>query len=256
VTDGIPVVKMNGSGNDFVLVDERFTPLADPFAFAVRICDRIKSLGADGLLLVGNSSEYDARMRIINADGSEAEMCGNGIRCVARYMDEHDNEAPVVIETIAGPVPARVLGRDPYRIAVEMPEPRIGIPHESAGFTVTPVDVGNPHVVILVDFVEAIDLDVVGPRIAKDPRYLEGTNVHFAAYENDVWRVRHWERGAGATEACGSGAVAVAAVLITTGNALSPVALEVPGGVLEVAWKPGERATLTGDAVREFEMLV
>ncbi len=256
MTDGIPVVKMNGSGNDFILVDERFTPLADPFAFAVRICDHIKSLGADGLLLVGTSAAYDARMRIINADGSEAEMCGNGIRCVARYLDEHDGEAPVVIETVAGPVPARVLERNPYRIAVEMPEPRIGIPHEVAGFPATPVDVGNPHVVILVDFVEAIDLDVVGPRIEKDPRYLDGTNVHFAAFENGVWRIRHWERGAGATAACGSGAVAVAAVLITSGNALSPVTLEVPGGVLEVAWKPGQRATLTGDAVREFEMLV
>jgi diaminopimelate epimerase len=256
VTDGIPVVKMNGSGNDFVLVDERSSPLADPFAFAVRICDRVKSLGADGLLLVGTSAAYDVRMRIINADGTEAEMCGNGIRCVARYLDEHDNKAPVVVETLSGPVAARVLERDPYRIAVEMPEPRIGIPHEVAGFPATPVDVGNPHIVILVDFVEAIDLAVVGPRIERDPRYLDGTNVHFVAFESGEWRVRHWERGAGATEACGSGAVAVAAVLIVGGDALSPVTLQVPGGVLEVAWARGERATLTGDAVREFEMLV
>jgi diaminopimelate epimerase len=256
VNDGIPVVKMNGSGNDFVLVDERFTPLADATGFAIRVCDRIKSLGADGLLLVGNAAAGDARMRIINADGSEAEMCGNGIRCVARYLDEHDGEAPVVVETIAGPVAARVLERDPYRIAVDMPAPRIGTPHEVAGFLATPVDVGNPHVVIRVDFVEAIDLAVVGPLIEHDARYPQGTNVHFVAAEGGAWRVRHWERGAGATHACGSGAVAVAAVLIAEGDAASPVMLQVPGGVLEVAWTGGAFATLTGDAVREFEMLV
>jgi len=109
----------------------------------VRICDRVKSLGADGLLLVGTSAAYDVRMRIINADGSEAEIVRQRDPLRGRYLDEHDNKAPVVVETLSGPVAARVLERDPYRIAVEMPEPRIGIPHEVAGFTVTPVDVGN-----------------------------------------------------------------------------------------------------------------
>jgi diaminopimelate epimerase len=256
IVDGITVVKMNGTGNEFVLVDERFTPLADPVGFAVRVCDPVTSLGADGLLLVGNAAAGDARMRIINADGSEAEMCGNGIRCVARYLDEHDGEAPVVIETVAGPIKARVLERDPYRIAVEMPAPRLGPPHEVAGFTAMPVDVGNPHVVIRVDAVDAIDLEVVGPLIEHDARYPHGTNVHFVSWDGAAWRVRHWERGAGATQACGTGAVAVAAVLIAAGAASSPVVLQVPGGTLDVAWTPGEPATLTGDAVREFEMLV
>jgi diaminopimelate epimerase len=257
VVDGIPVVKMNGTGNEFVLVDERFTPLADAVGFAVRVCDPVTSIGADGLLLVGNASAGDARMRIINADGSEAEMCGNGIRCVARYLDEHDGESPVVIETVAGPIRARVLYRDPYRIAVEMPAPRLGTPFEVAGgFAATPVDVGNPHVVIRVDAVGAIDLAVVGPPIEHDPQYPHGTNVHFVSWDGAAWRVRHWERGAGATQACGTGAVAVAAVLIAAGEAASPVVLQVPGGALEVAWTPGEPATLTGDAVREFEMFV
>ncbi len=215
------------------------------------------------MLLVGPSAEHDARMRVVNADGSEAEMCGNGMRCVGRYLDEHDGLAGATVETLAGPIGTRVIARgEPYRVAVEMGEPRIGAPHEVAGFTATPVDVGNPHVVIRVPDVAAIDLAVAGPRIERDPRYPGGTNVHFVQRAGDEsgadngWRVRHWERGAGATPACGTGAVAVAAVLIAAGEATSPVELHVPGGVLDVAWAPGGRATLVGDAAREYERVL
>ncbi|HYZ15639.1 MAG TPA: diaminopimelate epimerase [Candidatus Acidoferrum sp.] len=256
MTASVPVVKTNGTRNEFVLVDERETPLADPVGFARRVCDRANGLGADGLLLVEPSERYDARMRIINADGSEAEMCGNGMRCFARYLDEHDGLAEAIVDTLAGPIGTRVVSRSPYTIAVEMGEPKIGAPHEVAGMRATPVDLGNPHVVIAVDDVDGIDLPTLGRRIERDPRYPQGTNVHFVQREGHGWRVRHWERGAGATEACGTGAVATAAVLITTGQAASPVALRVPGGILEVAWTPGERATLIGDAVREYERVI
>ncbi len=261
MTVGIPVIKMNGTGNEFLLVDERETPVDDPVELAIRICDRVHSIGADGLLLIGDAVEEYARMRIINADGSEAEMCGNGIRCAARYLDEHDgfdereDTAPVTIATIAGPMRTRILDRDPYSVEVVMAIPSIGAPHEVAGFTATPVDVGNPHVVIRVDDVDTIDVAVVGPLIEHDPRYPHGTNVHFVSGSRAGWRVRHWERGAGETRACGTGAVAVAAVLISVGAASSPLALEVPGGILTVAWAPGEPGVLTGDAVREFERL-
>lgn len=256
MTTGVPIVKTNGTGNDFVLVDERIARLDDPVAFARRVCDRAGGIGADGVLLVEPSERYDARMRIINADGSEAEMCGNGMRCVGRYLDEHDRRAAATVETLAGPIGVRVESRDPYRVAVEMGEPRIGEPHEVAGFRATPVDLGNPHVVILVPDVDALDLATLGPRIERDARYPAGTNVHFVQRGGDGWKVRHWERGAGATRACGTGAVATAAVLIASGEARSPVTLRVPGGVLEVRWNRGERATLVGDAVREFEQTV
>jgi diaminopimelate epimerase len=256
VTASVPIVKANGTGNDFVLVDERTTPLADPVGFALRVCDRVHGIGADGVLLVGPSATADARMRIINADGSEAEMCGNGMRCVARYLSEHDALQAATVETLAGPIRTRILARDPYRVAVEMAEPQIGPVHDVAGYRATPVDLGNPHVVIRVDDVERIDLATDGRRIERDPRYPHGTNVHFVARDADRWRVRHWERGAGATQACGTGAVAVAAVLIAAGDASSPVALHVPGGLLEVEWNAGARATLIGDAVREFERFV
>ncbi|HYZ17010.1 MAG TPA: diaminopimelate epimerase [Candidatus Acidoferrum sp.] len=256
MTTGVPIIKTNGTGNDFVLVDERLTPLGDPVAFARRVCDRATGIGADGVLLVGRSERYDARMRIINADGSEAEMCGNGMRCVGRYLDEHDGQAAATVETLAGPIGTRVVERAPYRIAVEMGEPLVGVPHDVAGFRATPVGLGNPHVVIEVDDVDAIDLAAVGPRIERDPRYPQGTNVHFVQRDRDGWRVRHWERGAGATQACGTGAVATAAVLIADHQARSPVALRVPGGTLEVTWAPGQRATLVGDAVREYDTTV
>ncbi len=256
MTAGVPVVKTNGAGNDFVLVDERVALVGDHVAFALDVCDRISGIGADGVLFVEPSDRFDARMRVFNADGTEAEMCGNGMRCVARYLDERDGSGDATIETLAGPIRTRIVSRAPYRVAVEMGEPRIGAPHLVAGFRATPVDVGNPHVVVRVDDVGAIDVAVSGPLIERDPRYPRGTNVHFVARAGEGWQVRHWERGAGATQACGTGAVAVAAVLIANGDAASPVPLHVPGGELEVSWRPGERATLVGDAVREFERVL
>ena len=251
----VPVYKYNGTHNDFILVDERTTPLDDPIAFARRVCDRSTGIGADGVLLVLPSETADARMRIINADGSEAEMCGNGMRCVARYLDEHDHRSSAIVETLAGPIASHILTRTPkYRVSVEVNIPVVGTPHEVAGFSAIPVDVGNPHVVIFVDDVDAIDLAILGPRIERDPRYPHGTNVHFAQITGAAaLRVRHWERGAGATQACGTGAVACAAAAIATRGLGSPLELTVPGGVLTVEWTAGSRAVMTGDAVKEFE---
>jgi diaminopimelate epimerase len=252
-----PVVKMNGTHNEFVVVDARERAVDDPVAFARSVCDRDGGIGADGVLFVLPSASADVRMQIINADGSEAEMCGNGMRCFARYLDEHDGRSTAVVETLAGPIATRVLSRDPYEVAEQMNEPIVGAPHVVAGFTATPVDVGNPHVVIMVDDLDAIDVRRLGPLIERDPRYPNGTNVHFVRDEGDALRVVHWERGAGATAACGTGAVACAAVAIATRGAASPVTVRVPGGVLRVAWDgPGTRATLIGDAVREFDTTV
>ena len=137
-----------------------------------------------------------------------------------------------------------------------MAEPKIGAPVRAAGFTGLPVDLGNPHLVVAVDDLDGIDVATVGPRIEHEAQFPGGTNVHFVQREGSGWRVRHWERGAGETKACGTGAVAVAAVLLSRGQADSPVMLRVPGGVLEVEWAPGGRATLIGDAVREFAKTV
>ncbi|MFN2461662.1 MAG: diaminopimelate epimerase [Candidatus Velthaea sp.] len=254
----VPVVKLNATRNDFVLVDGRTAPLADPAAFARRVCDRTTGIGADGVLLVLDSEIADARMRIFNADGSEAEMCGNGMRCVARYLDEHDQRASAVVETLAGPIATNVVARSPeYRVSVEVNVPAVGIAHTVNGFSAIPVDVGNPHVVIFVDDVAALNVADAGPRIERDARYPHGTNVHFAQISGPAsLRVIHWERGAGATRSCGTGAVACAAAAIVTRGVTSPVELNVPGGVLTVEWTPGNRPVMTGDAVREFATVV
>jgi diaminopimelate epimerase len=248
----VPFVKMNGTHNEFVVVDGRETPLDDPVAFGRNICDPGRGPGADGLLLVLDSATADVRLRIINADGSEAEMCGNGVRCLARYLDEHDGRAEAVVETLAGPIATRVLSREPYLVSEVMGIPQLGEPHDVAGHRATPVDLGNPHVVIFVDDLAAIDIKTDGPRISNDPRYPGGMNVHFVQIAGDHLRVLHWERGAGATAACGTGAVACTAVAMTNHGFHSPVTLEVPGGTLRVEWSPGGRATLIGDAVVEF----
>jgi diaminopimelate epimerase len=258
VTSTVVVVKFNGTRNEFVLVDARTTPLADAERFARRVCDPVSGLGADGLLVVLPSEWADARVRIINADGSEPEMCGNGIRCVARYLDEHDGRQSAVLETVAGPIQTAVLAREPdYRVSVELNAPQIGTPHDVTGFRAIPVDVGNPHVVIFVDDLAAIDIASAGPRIERDARYPHGTNVHFARVTGPAsLEVVHWERGAGATQACGTGAVACAAAAIATRGLKSPVELRVPGGVLSVAWAAPDRAVMTGNAVREFETTI
>ncbi len=248
----IPVVKMNGTRNEFVIVDARETAVDDPVALARRVCDRTSGLGADGLLVVRASSRADAAVQIVNADGSEAEMCGNGLRCIARYLDEHDGRSSAVVETTAGLIATRIVDREPYTVAETLGTPQVGPPHDVAGFTATPVDVGNPHVVIVVPDLGAIDVRTLGPRIERDPRYPNGTNVHFVQIDGETLRVLHWERGAGATAACGTGAVACAAVAMLGHGFHSPVQLAVPGGPLRVEWTPGEPATLIGDAVREF----
>jgi diaminopimelate epimerase len=251
----VPVVKLNGTNNSFILVDGRFTALADPAAFARRACDPSAGLGADGLLLLLPSATADVRMRIINADGSEAEMCGNGTRCVARYLDEHDGRSAARLETLAGPIYTRVVERDPnYRVEVELNAPHIGATCDVAGFRAISVDVGNPHAVIFVDDLATVEIGVLGPRIERDAQYPRGTNVHFAQVTGPAaLAVLHWERGAGATQACGTGAVACAAAAIATRGMASPVELSVPGGVLSVAWEAPNRPVMTGNAVKEFE---
>jgi diaminopimelate epimerase len=253
MTATVPFVKMNGTHNEFVVVDGRETPVDDPVALGVLMCDPQLGPGADGMLLVLDSTSADVRMRVINADGSEAEMCGNGIRCLARYLDEHDGRAEAVVETLSGPIATRVLSREPYTVSEVMAVPKIGATLDVAGFRAVSVDVGNPHAVIFVDDLARIDLREVGPRISGDAlHYPGGVNVHFVQITGDRLRVLHWERGAGATAACGTGAVACAAVAISAYGFTSPVTLDVPGGVLRVEWTRGERATLIGDAVVEF----
>jgi diaminopimelate epimerase len=246
----VAVTKMHGTLNDFVLLDERAHPVDDIVAFARRVCDRRSGVGADGLIVISPSGHADARMRIINADGSEAEMCGNGMRCAVRYLCECGEGDRFNVETLAGIVHAQVLQRgETYRVRLNVGVPRfekMHLPFRDAEF----VSLGNPHVVIFVPAIDAMDVRVFG---AKMPE----VNVHLAAVtDRHRLDVVHHERGVGQTQACGTGAVASAAAAIKRGLCDSPVDVHVPGGLLYVEWDGAGEAFLTGPAVRVFDARV
>ena len=249
----VPITKMHGTLNDFVILDNRRAGIADTVAFGRFVCDRRSAVGADGLLSIETSTVADARMRVINADGSEAEMCGNGMRCVARYLTEAGEGDRLRVETASGIIEADVLRGEPafdVRLAVSTPEIERGTVE---GRDAWHVKVGNPHLVIFVDALDAIDLPAFAQRVQLDPVYAGGINVHLAVRTASGLDVKHWERGVGLTMACGTGAVACAAAAIVEGTATSPVAVTVPGGRLIVRWDGRGPASLTGPAVRVFD---
>jgi diaminopimelate epimerase len=250
------VSKMHGTRNDFVLVDARTAPVADASSLARSMCDRRAGVGADGLILLEVPFVGDVRMRIVNADGSEAEMCGNGIRCAARWLDEAGAGERIAFETEAGIVRTDIVTREPeYLVRVAMGRPAIE-PGPNALAVSTFVDLGNPHVVVFeagAGF-DALDLPAMAFEFQKLAAFPNGTNVHLAATRGTrSIRARHWERGVGLTQACGTGAVACAAVAIEKGLATSPVEVFVPGGRLVVEWDGEGEAYLTGPATRVFD---
>ncbi|MDQ2872176.1 MAG: diaminopimelate epimerase [Candidatus Eremiobacteraeota bacterium] len=253
----IAVTKMHGTRNDFVVVDERNPKISDYSAFARRACDRRSGIGADGVLAILRSGAADARMRVINADGGEAEMCGNGVRCVARYLSEAGSPDRLRIETLAGIIETQIVSKGlQYAVRVNMGVPDVqarSLPFADSAF----VSMGNPHVVIFAAALDDVNLHDAARRLADDPSFAAGTNVHAAVRVNDRrLDVRHYERGVGLTQACGTGAVACAAAAIARGQAVAPVDVRVPGGSLEVEWIGAGPSFLTGPAVRVFDARV
>ena len=250
----VPLTKLHGTRNDFILIDHRDRQFENYSALARSLCDRHSSIGADGLLVILPSERADVRMRIFNPDGSEAGMCGNGIRCVAAYLVEDGAPRELRVETLAGAIEtyARRNG-DRYTVRVRLPAPQIMPAEENPNGYV--VQAGNPHVVIFGDTVEGVDLPAIGPVISS--KYEGGANVHAAVRRAaDRLEVRHWERGVGPTLSCGTGAVAAAAAAIYRGIVQSPVSVVVPGGELIVEWDGAGDAWLTGEAVRIFDTAV
>ena len=264
----------DGAGNDFFIFDARLHGEAAAYpGIARELCDRRGSYGgADGVLVLSAPDEpqADVRMRIFNADGSTAEMCGNGARCAIRYLLERGGET-AVLQTDAGLVSGAVISRDePMQVRINVGRPRfdsaalalsgdglelsnevvdLEVAVDGTAWAVDGVSLGNPHIVAFVPDVEAIDVARWGPRLERAPLFLHGTNVHFAeVLDSRRIRVRHWERGSGATSACGTGAVAVAVAAIRNHAVTSPVTVLVPGGTLQVDWQ-GADAFLTGPAM-------
>ncbi len=256
MSDRVAVAKMHGARNDFVIVDTREQALDDVVEFARAVCRRTTGIGADGLLVIGSGAAGPS-MRVINADGSEAEMCGNGVRCVARYLDECGDGADQIIETKAGPIATSVLVRGPvYRVRVDMGRAHVvdmPLPWPQA----VAVDVGNPHLVMFVASLDDVDLADLGERLQHDALFPNGVNVHLAVVRDEhTLDARHYERGVGLTMACGTGAVACAKAAIARGVAHSPVTVRVPGGELQIEFTPTGSALMTGPAERVFDTTI
>jgi diaminopimelate epimerase len=277
----IPFVKMEGIGNDYIYVDalpgRGVSPpaLGDLPDLARRMSDRHHGIGADGLILIRPSTVADARMQMFNADGSESEMCGNGIRCVARYLRDEGvvTGAATTIETGAGVLELEYCmdGNRVAAVRVNMGAPRLkrvdipmlGAPGrvidepfvvDGREVLVTAVSMGNPHCVIFVDDVEAAPVTTLGPRIENDPRFPRRTNVEFVqVLDQGRVRQRTWERGAGETLACGTGASAVCVAGVLTGRTQPVLRNELRGGVLLLDWPgPGQPVFMEGPAREVF----
>jgi len=266
--------KLHGTANDFIYVDARAGFPGDPAAAARRLCDRRRGIGADGLILLLPSTEADGRMVIYNSDGSRAEMCGNGIRGLAKFVHERGllTKNPLAVETDAG-VKTLSLHLDGGRVArvtvdMGMPEWRgREIPVDADGevldrplivdgctWSVTCVSMGNPHCVVFVDDVAGLPLETIGPRFEQHPFFPRRVNTEFVKIEDRRrLTMRVWERGAGETMACGTGACAVAVAAARTGRSERQVTVTLPGGPLEIDWRPDDRVLMTGDAVAVFE---
>jgi diaminopimelate epimerase len=252
--------KMHGLGNDFVIFDGRDSPMEMTEARVRALADRRTGIGCDQLIVLERSEEADVRMRIWNSDGGEVESCGNAARCVALLIG-----GAGWIETAGGILAASAVGGS---ATVDMGEPRFGwdeIPLAYAMDTAAmpvgweeldrpfAVNVGNPHVVFFVADADAVDLERLGPLIENDPLFPERINVNVASIEDGAIRLRVWERGAGLTRACGTGACATAVAAVSRGLVSSPVEVRLPGGALNLAWEPGSTIAMSGPATLVFE---
>lgn len=252
--------KMHGLGNDFVVIDARAVPVDITALRARAIADRHTGIGCDQLIVVGGSDKADVSMRIFNADGSEVEACGNATRCIPLFIGRD-----VTIETKAGLLDARLAGDG---ASVDMGAPRfewdaipLGYAMDTLSLPVSwedlpspaAVNVGNPHVIFFVDDLAAVETERLGPLIEHDPLFPARVNVNFAQLLSDRHiRLIVWERGAGLTQACGTGACATAVAAIRRGLARGPVTVSLPGGDLEIDWQPGGHIQMTGPATFVF----
>jgi len=266
--------KMHGLGNDFIVIDNRDGKISEGEAagLARTLCERHLSVGADGLLLLSNSTIADARMRTFNADGSEAEMCGNGVRCFVKYLYENDivTKKELSVETLAGlkNVWLAVQNEAVEAVKVDMGTPeweRSKIPMLGQGtcinqdlrvdednYKVTCLSMGNPHCVIFVENVEEFPVENVGPLVENHEAFPKRTNVEFVQLlgKNEL-KIRVWERGCGETMACGTGACASTVAANRLGEVGSRVKVHLRGGDLEL--DVGERVFMTGPAEKVFE---
>ena len=263
--------KMHGAGNDFIMVDARRKKIKNPGQLAKKLCQRHYGIGADGLVLVLPSKKADYRMRIMNSDGSEAEMCGNGIRCFAKFIKEKriSKKEKLTVETLAGIIKPELVGN---QVRVDMGEPRLSkkeIPMignsepaineelEVNGGSVhlTAVSMGNPHAIVFVKELDTYPFEKIGREIEKSSEFPNKTNAEFVEVKNEKEiEIKVWERGVGPTLACGTGACASVVAASLNGKTGRMVKVNLPGGKLIVEWSQEDNHVyMTGPAETVFE---
>jgi diaminopimelate epimerase len=250
--------KMHGLGNDFVIVDARKEQFEVTPALAKAIADRRTGVGCDQLIVLEPSTSADLRMRIWNSDGGEVESCGNATRCVVQLTGAR------TIDTAGGRLEGEALGAE---VEVSIGEPRfsweeipLAYPMDTAALPMAwdglekpfALNVGNPHLVFFVADARDVPLDELGPRIEHDPAFPQRINVNVATIADNRLKLRTFERGAGETLACGTGACASAVAAIATRRAQSPVTVDMAGGSLVVSWSPDEPIRMRGGATHVF----
>ncbi|MEE8274837.1 MAG: diaminopimelate epimerase [Alphaproteobacteria bacterium] len=263
---GVPFIKMHGLGNDFVVLDARAGGVALDAAWVRAVADRRTGVGCDQLIVIEPAEGADARITIRNADGGVAEACGNGSRCVAALLMAENGRDRVTLETDAGTVTCSAAGDG--RVAVDMGAALtdwrdIPLAREAdtldldlgvAGLgEAVAVNTGVPHIVFFVDAAEAVDVAGIGSRLEHDEMFPERANIDFAqVLAPDRIRMRVWERGAGITRACGTGACAVLVAAARRGLTERKAEVVLDGGVLAIAWRDDGHVVMTGPAAESF----
>ena len=256
--------KMHGCGNNYIYFNCFDQTVPDPESLSIKLSEPHFGIGGDGIILISPSDKADAQMRIFNADGSEGKMCGNGIRCVGKYVYDkgYTDKTRLTVETLSGvrALELSVSGGKVRSVSVDMGTAVVG---ETRTLTVdreavvcTPVSVGNPHAVLFTEDISSAPLTTLGPKLERHEAFPGGVNVEFVQVlsENEL-RMRVWERGSGITMACGTGACASVAAAVSKGFCRSdePVLVRLDGGVLRIQIDASGRVTMTGPAETIYE---
>ncbi len=247
---------MHGLGNDYLYY---YGELENPEELSIRLSDRHFGIGSDGIITISNSDVADFKMRIFNADGSEAMMCGNGIRCVGKYVYDkgYTTKKKITVETLSGIKTLNIesIKNGITQVRVDMGTVVVKEPTkleiEGQTFEYIPVSMGNPHAVIFVDDIHEIELEKIGPKIEKHPNFKDGVNVEFVqVYDQTHLRMRVWERGSGITLACGTGTCASVSAAISKG--ICPyntnIYVELDGGTLQIQVDQENQVEMCGPA--------
>ena len=269
MTEPIRFTKMHGAGNDYIYVNTMAFPVRNPEELAIRLSAPHTGIGSDGLVLIGSSKIADFSMRIFNADGSEAMMCGNASRCIGKYVYDKrlTNKKNITLETLSGIKELQLTTRklsgsheEVTEVTVDMGCPVIGetaleIEAGDYFYTGPVISMGNLHLVIFVEDITNINLPVIGPLLECHPLFPNRTNVEFVqALSTDEVRMKVWERGSGITQACGTGACATAVASAVRGKTGRKTKVVMDGGPLTIHWDESSgHVYMTGGAVKVFE---